>query len=107
MHCSTSGHRTFNQADAQKSSIKSFQCSHCTLILKSKVFLFEHLHKVHGFDVDSALRNAGLKNSWTNKASNDNNRDTLENKLKCKHCDFKACTLDILNEHEKNILLSF
>lgn len=101
MHFSTTDHMTYNQAVPQESLIKSFQCCHCTLIFKSKVFLFEHLNKEHGFDVDAALRDAGFKNPGTNKASTDNNSNSSGNNSECQHCDFKTCSRDVLNEHEK------
>lgn len=92
---------TSSQAPTQESSIKSFQCRHCTLILKSKVYLFEHLNEVHGFDVDAALRNAGLKSPVPNKTNADNDSSSSGDHFHCQHCDFKACSWDILNEHEK------
>ncbi|XP_051278423.1 zinc finger protein 462 [Dicentrarchus labrax] len=99
---STSGHVIYNQAQTQEPSIKSFQCSHCTLLFKSKVYLFEHLNKVHGFDVDVALRDAGLKNAGTTKASTDNESNSSGDHFECQHCDFKARSRDVLNEHDKH-----
>ncbi|XP_070760275.1 zinc finger protein 462-like [Enoplosus armatus] len=101
MHLSTSGHITHSQAVTQEPPTKSFQCSHCPLIFKSKVYLFEHLNKVHDFDVDAALRDAGLKPPTTNKANTDNNSNSAGNTFECQHCDFKAGSQDFLNEHEK------
>ncbi|XP_018525512.1 zinc finger protein 462 [Lates calcarifer] len=101
VHFSTSGHTMHNQSVTQESAIKSFHCSHCTLILKSKVYLFEHLTMVHGIDIDTALRDAGLKSSETNKANTDNKSSNPGNIFLCQHCDFKACSQDVLNDHEK------
>ncbi|XP_073322437.1 zinc finger protein 462-like [Pagrus major] len=92
MHLSSSGHN--------QSPNKSYQCSHCTLIFKSKVYLFEHLNKEHGFDVDAALIDAGLKNPGTSNASTDDS--SLGNNFECQQCDFKAGSQDVLNEHEKH-----
>uniref|UniRef100_A0A3P8SZN5 C2H2-type domain-containing protein n=1 Tax=Amphiprion percula TaxID=161767 RepID=A0A3P8SZN5_AMPPE len=89
------------QAVPQGSLVKSFQCSHCILIFKSKVYLFEHLNKVHGFDVDTALTEAGLKYIKTDKANTDNSTSSSGSNFKCQHCDFKAFSQDILNEHEE------
>ena len=94
MHLSSSGH-----SRAQESPNNTYQCSHCPLILKSKIYLFEHLNKEHGFDVDAALRDAGLKNPGTAKASTDDS--SLGNNFECIQCDFKAGSQDVLNEHEK------
>ncbi|XP_029961329.1 zinc finger protein 462-like [Salarias fasciatus] len=85
---STSG--LVNQSNSPVSPSKLFQCCHCPLILKSKVYLFDHLNKVHGLDVDAALKNSGLKSSnFTISGSN----------LKCQHCDFVACSADVVNDH--------
>ncbi|XP_044051221.1 zinc finger protein 462-like isoform X2 [Siniperca chuatsi] len=100
MHFSTSGHTTHNQAVTQESLITYFHCTHCTLIFKSKVYLFEHLNKVHGFDADATLRDGGLKLPRTNKTNTDNNSSSAGNHFECQHCDFKACR-DVLIEHEK------
>ncbi|XP_056232919.1 zinc finger protein 462-like isoform X1 [Seriola aureovittata] len=101
MHFSTSGHMTHNQAVAEESSTKTFRCSHCMLIFKSKVYLFEHLNKMHDLDVDTALRDAGLKHHESNKANTSNQCNSSGNHFSCQHCDFKACSQDILNEHEQ------
>lgn len=97
---STSGHMMHNQAVTEESPAKAFQCSHCTLIFKSKVYLFEHLNKVHGFDVDRALRDAGLKQPGIKNVNLDKSSSS-GNVFLCRHCDFKACHRDVLNEHEK------
>ncbi|XP_041793929.1 zinc finger protein 462-like isoform X2 [Chelmon rostratus] len=100
MHLSTAGHRTQNQAVTQEPLIKSFQCNDCTLIFKSKVYLFEHLNKVHGFDEDVSLRDAGLKNRGTNKSSTDNNCNSTGSHFECQRCDLKSANQDTLNEHD-------
>nr|XP_033475737.1 zinc finger protein 462-like [Epinephelus lanceolatus] len=97
MSFSTPGPMTQNQV----SQVKSFKCSHCTILFKSKVYLFEHLNKVHDFDVDAALTVAGLKCSGNFKANTDNHSNTSGDDFKCQHCDFKACDGDTLNNHEK------
>lgn len=88
---STSGHMMQSQAATEESPGRAFHCSCCTLIFKSKVYLFEHLNNVHGFDVDKALRESGLKQPSFNKASDSS----------CRHCDFTSSQRDILKEHEK------
>lgn len=98
--CSSSGHVMHNQAVTEECSVKAFQCSHCTLIFKSKVYLFEHLNKVHGFDVDTALKDAGLKHAVDKKINRDNKSSVLGAFL-CQYCDFKTCHQDVLNKHEK------
>lgn len=101
MHFSTSGHTNTNQAVTQESHTKTFQCSHCTLVFKSKACLFDHLNKAHGFEVDAALRDAGLKSPGSNKADTDNNSSSSGNPFECQHCHFMVCSLDVLEEHEK------
>ncbi|XP_070689526.1 zinc finger protein 462-like [Pempheris klunzingeri] len=98
MDVSTSDHMALNQAATRELKTKSLQCNHCTLILKSKVNLFEHLSQVHLFDVESALIQAGLKSTGANA---DSYRNNSENNFKCQHCDFKSCSPGVVNEHEK------
>ncbi|XP_075960559.1 uncharacterized protein LOC142964223 isoform X1 [Anarhichas minor] len=97
----TSGYSKTNQVFTQESPIKYFKCSRCILLFKSKVYLFEHLNKVHGCDVDAALREAGLKYAVTDKDKTDSNSNSAEDDFECQHCDFKACSRAILNEHER------
>ncbi|XP_029365766.1 zinc finger protein 462-like isoform X2 [Echeneis naucrates] len=99
MHFPTSGHMTHKQSVIGESPIKSFRCTHCTLICKSKVCLFEHLNKVHYFDVSNALIYAGLKQNEVYKTNTDSS--SSGNNFLCHHCDFKACSQDILNEHRQ------
>ncbi|XP_068616957.1 zinc finger protein 462-like [Brachionichthys hirsutus] len=73
------------QAVTQESS-KTIQCGHCTLVLKSKVYLFEHLNKDHGFGVDVALSEAGFRKSATDKAANDNNNSSSACNFEFHHC---------------------
>ncbi|XP_069034391.1 zinc finger protein 462-like isoform X1 [Embiotoca jacksoni] len=93
MQFSNSGH--LKQANNQDSPVWSIQCGHCTQTFKSKVFLFDHLNQGHGFDVDTSLRYAGLKYAETTK------NISSSGTFKCQHCDFKACSRDVLHEHEK------
>ncbi|XP_034728534.1 zinc finger protein 462-like isoform X2 [Etheostoma cragini] len=102
MNVATSGPMTQNDVLTQQSEIKSFRCSHCPLLFKSKVYLFEHLHQVHGFDVDSVLQDADLKYPWSNKANTGNLCNSSGHNFECQHCGFTDCSLDTLNEHEKN-----
>nr|XP_020453899.1 zinc finger protein 462-like isoform X2 [Monopterus albus] len=95
---SSSGHKTHDQALTEECPVKSFQCSECTLVFKSKVYLFEHLTKVHSFDVDSALKAGGLKKQSLKTTDTDNSPGII---FLCQHCDFKAGNWDILNSHEK------
>ncbi|XP_034397310.1 zinc finger protein 462-like isoform X2 [Cyclopterus lumpus] len=95
----TSGYSKQNQVFTQESPKKSFHCNRCILLFKSKVYLFEHLNKVHSCDVDAALREAGLKYPENNKANTESN--TAEDDFECQLCDFKAYSRDILNEHER------
>ncbi|XP_029018882.1 zinc finger protein 462-like [Betta splendens] len=99
---STSGHMMHSQAAIEESPGKALQCSHCTLIFRSKVYLFEHLTNVHCFDVDKALREAGLKQAAINKANADIKRNSSGRDFLCQHCDFKTCQLDDLKEHERH-----
>ncbi|XP_061585560.1 zinc finger protein 462-like isoform X2 [Cololabis saira] len=90
------------QTATQGSLVDSLRCSKCTLIFKSKVYLFDHLNKVHCFDVDAALREAGLKYAGTKKANTrKTNSKSAGKSFKCDHCDFKATSWFVLNEHEK------
>ncbi|KAK2837924.1 hypothetical protein Q5P01_015136 [Channa striata] len=95
---STSGHMMHSQA--QESQIKALHCGQCTLIFKSRAYLFEHLNKVHGFDVDSALREAGLKRRGI-EANSNNSSTSSEKKNFCQHCNFQSSHQDILNEHKE------
>ncbi|XP_047448486.1 zinc finger protein 462-like isoform X2 [Mugil cephalus] len=65
--------RVNHEGASQETPVEPFRCGHCKLIFKSKVYLFEHLNKVHCFDVDAALREAGLKYPGT-KHLNENER---------------------------------
>ncbi|XP_041643250.1 zinc finger protein 462-like isoform X2 [Cheilinus undulatus] len=100
VHIATSGNLTPHQAVTQELQMKSLQCSRCSLIFKSKVYLFEHLNKVHGFDVDVALTDAGLKHLGTQQTNTDIKSNNSRDNFGCQHCDFKAFSLDLLNEHE-------
>ncbi|XP_024131126.1 zinc finger protein 462 [Oryzias melastigma] len=77
-------------------TVKSFKCGKCTLVFKSKVYLFEHLNNVHGLDVHTALQDAGLK-----YAEADKNLSSEKKNLKCQHCDFKTCHQDLFKKHKK------
>ncbi|XP_041855366.1 zinc finger protein 462-like isoform X2 [Melanotaenia boesemani] len=104
MQFSASGHISEVSCETvtQQSQDKSFQCSKCILIFKSKVYLFEHLNKVHGLDIAAALQSAGLKSAETYKTSSDKNSSRSSGKhMKCQHCGFKACNVEVLNEHKK------
>lgn len=92
---------TQNPAVTQEPQLKCLRCNQCSLIFKSKVFLFEHLNKVHGLDVDAALTNAGLKYSETYKAVTDNGSTNASNQFECQQCDFRTSSRDELNEHKK------
>lgn len=98
---SPSGPMMHSQAVSQESPIKALQCSHCALVFKSKVYLFEHLNKVHGFTVDNALIQSGLKQPGIKKGNSDSNSSTAGNVFQCQHCNFKAAHWDALNEHHK------
>ncbi|KAM4745873.1 zinc finger protein 462-like isoform 1-T2 [Anableps anableps] len=94
---STSGH--MEETVPQECLAKSFHCSKCTLIFKSKVYLFEHLNKVHCLDVDVSLRDAGLRYAESKKANNANSRSAGKS-FTCRSCDFKTCSRDVLTKHE-------
>lgn len=98
---STSDSMTQNPAVIQEPQPKCLQCSQCSLVFKSKVFLFEHLNKVHGLDVGTALTGAGLKHLETCEAVTDNGSTNADNPFECQHCDFTALSRDELDEHEK------
>ncbi|KAM9743883.1 zinc finger protein 462-like isoform 1-T2 [Menidia menidia] len=100
---SATGHsKVSHQAPSLKPLVKTFVCNRCTLIFKSKVYLFEHLNNVHGLDVNAALRGAGLKYAECNKACVDNNNGSPEKLFKCRHCDFKTCDQDVFSKHKKD-----
>ncbi|XP_019221207.1 zinc finger protein 462 isoform X3 [Oreochromis niloticus] len=102
VECSTSGHikQVTSQAVTEESQVKAFHCSHCVLIFKSKVYLFEHLNKVHGLNTETSLREAGLC-PGTDKANTENSSSSSGDNFKCQSCDFKACGWDGLSEHEE------
>ncbi|XP_039476729.1 zinc finger protein 462-like [Oreochromis aureus] len=102
VECSTSGHikQVTSQAVTEESQVKAFHCSHCVLIFKSKVYLFEHLNKVHGLNTETSLREAGLC-PGTDKANTENSSSSSGDHFKCQSCDFKACSWDGLSEHEE------
>ncbi|XP_026041939.1 zinc finger protein 462-like isoform X2 [Astatotilapia calliptera] len=102
VECSTSGHikQVISQAVTEESQIKAFHCSHCVLVFKSKVYLFEHLNKVHGLNTEISLREAGLC-PGTDKANTENSSSSSGDNFKCQRCDFKACSWDGLSEHEE------
>lgn len=85
-----------SQAVAQSNPVRSYNCIKCPLIFKSKVYLYEHLNKVHCLDVKAALKGAGLKYAESNTASAENCRS-----FKCHFCDFKTFHKDTLKKHEK------
>nr|XP_014262674.2 zinc finger protein 462 isoform X1 [Maylandia zebra]XP_014262675.2 zinc finger protein 462 isoform X1 [Maylandia zebra] len=102
VECSTSGHikQVISQAVTEESQVKAFHCSHCVLVFKSKVYLFEHLNKVHGLNTEISLREAGLC-PGTDKANTENSSSSSGDNFKCQRCDFKACSWDGLSEHEE------
>ncbi|XP_039890129.1 zinc finger protein 462-like isoform X3 [Simochromis diagramma] len=100
VECSTSGHikQVISQAVSEESQVEAFHCSHCVLIFESKVYLFEHLNKVHGLNTEISLREAGLS-PGTDKANTESS--SSGDNFKCQRCDFKACSWDGLSEHEE------
>ncbi|XP_076747159.1 uncharacterized protein LOC112435653 isoform X1 [Maylandia zebra] len=100
VECSTSGHikQVISQAVTEESQVEAFHCSHCVLIFESKVYLFEHLYKVHGLNTEISLREAGLS-PGTDKANTESS--SSGDNFKCQRCDFKACSWDGLSEHEE------
>uniref|UniRef100_A0A1A8USP7 C2H2-type domain-containing protein n=1 Tax=Nothobranchius furzeri TaxID=105023 RepID=A0A1A8USP7_NOTFU len=80
---------------------KSHHCPKCSLVFKSKVYLFDHLNKVHCLNVDAALTSAGLKTADIQKAAADESRCPENSVFKCQLCDFAAFNLDVLTEHKK------
>ncbi|KAM3611133.1 uncharacterized protein V6R79_013928 [Siganus canaliculatus] len=101
MHVANSGHITYNDSVTQEPSKKYIQCSQCALTFKTKVFLFEHLNQVHCYDVDTALKNAGLKATGTNKASAEEKSSNSGKNCKCTCCDFETHSWEDLHKHEK------
>ncbi|XP_027890092.1 zinc finger protein 462-like [Xiphophorus couchianus] len=94
---STFGH--MEETVPQESLAKFFYCSKCTLIFKSKVYLFEHLNKVHCLDIDVCLRDAGLKYAESKKVNTEKSRSAGKS-FACRNCDFKTCSQDVLTKHE-------
>ncbi|XP_008416246.1 zinc finger protein 462-like isoform X1 [Poecilia reticulata] len=94
---STFGH--MEETVPQECLPKSFHCSKCTLIFKSKVYLFEHLNKVHCLDVDVCLRDAGLKYAESKNVNTEKSK-SAEKSFTCRSCDFKTCSGEVLTNHE-------
>lgn len=99
MHC-TSGSMAPNEG-VTKDSAQSFNCNHCVLIFKTRLYLYEHLNQVHGLDVDAALRDSGLKSAASNKAKTDVNCKKSDFAFNCKNCTFKSVNWVIYSEHKK------
>lgn len=105
-----SEHRVFslfapNEAATQQDSAGSYGCSHCVLIFKTRFYLYEHLHQVHGLAVEAALKESGLKSLPQIKPKLDNKS---KNKIiksdfafNCKNCNFKSRNWSIFSEHKK------
>nr|XP_040051082.1 zinc finger protein 462-like [Gasterosteus aculeatus aculeatus]XP_040051083.1 zinc finger protein 462-like [Gasterosteus aculeatus aculeatus] len=100
----TSGYSKPNPVGTQESPHKSFPCSRCILRFKSRVYLFEHLNKVHGCDVEASPTEARLTCVATDEAKADGNSNGAEDDLGCEHCHFKACSRAVLNRHEMQCL---
>ncbi|KAL6114756.1 uncharacterized protein ACO6RY_05444 [Pungitius sinensis] len=100
LNAPTSGYSKQNQVFTQESPLRCFPCSRCLLRFKSRVYLFEHLNKVHGCDVEAALGEARLKYAATDEAEGDSNSNDAEDDLGCQHCHFQARSRDIVNQHE-------
>ncbi|XP_015230887.1 PREDICTED: zinc finger protein 462-like [Cyprinodon variegatus] len=94
---SSSGHQ--DDAAPQESLARSLKCTKCTLIFKSKVYLFEHLNKVHHLDIDASLREAGLRYAESKKAHAENSKGVRKS-FTCRNCDFKTCIRDVWTKHE-------
>ncbi|XP_028314015.1 zinc finger protein 462-like isoform X2 [Gouania willdenowi] len=92
---SSSSHSEVTQKNvSQGPPVSSYKCSHCSLIFRSGLFLSKHLNKVHGYDVDMALKNAGLKRHDTNHTADAGSQ-------KCQHCDFISRNQETLKIHER------
>lgn len=103
-----SAHRAFDlssskEATAQQDSASSFRCNHCVLIFRTRFYLYEHLHQVHGLGVEAALRDSGLKSLPQIKPKPENRLKAIKSDFafNCKHCSFKSVNWSIFNEHKK------
>lgn len=98
-----SPHRfTPNDATTQQECASSYGCNHCVLIFKTRFYLYEHLHQVHGLGVEAALRDSGLKSLPQSKSKPDN-RFKLKSDFafNCKNCSFKSGNWSIFSEHKR------
>lgn len=105
-----SPHRVFSlfapsEAATQQDSVGSYGCTHCVLIFKTRFYLYEHLHQVHGLSIEAALKESGLKSVPQNKPKLDSKS---KNKIiksdfafNCKNCSFKSRNWSIFSEHKK------
>lgn len=96
------GLATPNEAAAQKETSSSYRCNHCVLIFKTRFYLYEHLHQVHGLGVEAALRDSGLKSLPQTKSKPDNRSKIIKSDFafNCKNCSFKSVNWSIFNEHK-------
>nr|XP_019954807.1 PREDICTED: zinc finger protein 462-like [Paralichthys olivaceus] len=84
---SVSGHMMHRKPAPEESSVKSFCCSHCSLVFTSKISLFQHVTFEHG--------------SESNEEEADDESNNAGSIYLCHHCAFIALSRDELNEHEK------
>ncbi|XP_033828893.1 zinc finger protein 462-like [Periophthalmus magnuspinnatus] len=124
-----SAHHAFSNMTPSKASPQdtatSYNCSHCVLIFKTRIYLYEHLHQVHGLSVDSALRDSGLKSVPQSKSKPDTGLKLGKNKLdhslklgksklnkshkrkktdfafNCKNCNFKSGNWVVYRDHKQ------
>ncbi|XP_020797670.1 zinc finger protein 462-like [Boleophthalmus pectinirostris] len=117
------GNMTPSQA-APQDTATSFNCNHCVLIFRTRVYLYEHLHQVHGLSIESALRDSGLKSVPQSKSKPDTSLKVGKTKLdislklgknkldksklkktnfafNCKNCNFKSANWAIYHEHKQ------
>lgn len=100
MHFPNTRRVACNQTTHQESPIKSIQCRRCTVTLESKVLLFKHINQEPSFDTNVALKEGGLKLPGSDKAFAVGKCQSL-GPFECQYCDFKACSRDVLDEHER------
>uniref|UniRef100_A0A8C6UPC2 C2H2-type domain-containing protein n=1 Tax=Neogobius melanostomus TaxID=47308 RepID=A0A8C6UPC2_9GOBI len=102
------GLSTPDEAPTQQDSVSSYSCSHCVLIFKTRFYLYEHLHQVHGLGIEAALRDSGLKTLPQSKPKPENKAKTLKSDFafNCKNCSFKSCNWSVFNEHKNQCSIS-
>lgn len=96
------GPSTPNESATQQESTSSYSCNLCVLIFKTKFYLYEHLHQVHGLSIEAALKDSGLKSLPQGKSKPEHKFKALKSDFafSCKNCNFRSCNWSIFNAHK-------